>query len=85
MAIHVSFKQVIESLNHVTKPLEWARFIHTCGTLMGCQITTCLRDQRVDQDEDHETSMPSMLLSLPNEVLVKIMLFLPESRDRVTL
>ena len=34
-------------------------------------------DQRVDQDEDHETSMPSMLLSLPNEAS-----FLPESRDR---
>ena len=53
---------------------------------MGCQIATCLRDHRVDQDEDHETSIePFAFLSLPNEVLVKIIMFLPESRDRVKL
>ena len=45
---------------------------------MGLKIATCVR--AASQDEDSET--PN-LLALPNEVLVKIMAYLPDARDKV--
>ena len=52
---------------------------------MGSQIATCVRDSnRRDQDKDPDT-LRENLLSLPNEVLVRILSFLPEIRDRIKL
>ena len=48
----------------------------TLDSVMGCQIGVSKREK------DTETLH---LLSLPNEVLIKIMSFLQETRDRVTL
>ena len=51
---------------------------------MGSQIATCVRDpSRRDQDKDkNPDTLRENLLSLPNEVLVRILSFL-EMRDRI--
>ena len=59
---------------------------------MGCQMGVCQRipdedpqNHEIFKDSESEPKIKSHLLSLPNEMLVKIMSFLPETSDRVRL
>ena len=64
------------------RKLKWyvsARSRLLLNSAMGCQIGVSKRDR---EEEDAKTLH---LLSLPNEVLVKIISFLPETLDRLTL